>query len=66
MLRSRNASLIAPVSLRRRRAASLASSRRELNVRRGLLVSRADLAHLILAISGDPRYLPHGDLHRQG
>ncbi|MGE5292704.1 MAG: NAD(P)-dependent oxidoreductase [Micromonosporaceae bacterium] len=29
-------------------------TRRELNVRRGLLVSRADVAHLILAISDDP------------
>ena len=29
-------------------------TRRELNVRRGLWVSRADLAHLILAACGDP------------
>jgi uncharacterized protein YbjT (DUF2867 family) len=29
-------------------------TRRERNVRRSLRVSRADLAHLILAISGDP------------
>jgi uncharacterized protein YbjT (DUF2867 family) len=29
-------------------------TRRELNVRRGFRVSRADVAHLILAVSGDP------------
>ncbi len=29
-------------------------TRRELNLRRGVRVSRADVAHLILAISGDP------------
>jgi putative NADH-flavin reductase len=29
-------------------------TRRELNVRRGLYLSRADLAHLILAVCGDP------------
>jgi putative NADH-flavin reductase len=29
-------------------------TRRELNVRRGLFLSRADLAHLILAVCGDP------------
>jgi uncharacterized protein YbjT (DUF2867 family) len=29
-------------------------TRRQANVRRGLTVSRADLAHLILAVSGDP------------
>lgn len=29
-------------------------TRRELNVRRGVFLSRADLAHLILAVCGDP------------
>ena len=29
-------------------------TRRELNVRRGIYLSRADLAHLILAVCGDP------------
>jgi putative NADH-flavin reductase len=46
--------IVRPPSLTDRPLTGRYRTRAELNVRRGLRVSRADVAHLILAISGDP------------